>query len=93
MAEALVFVRHVDGLRYDFVRDGERHGRAAYRRADGAVWCLWSPAEGWHCEIAGGLVTAYPLAGHADDADPPLGVWRSFKGDRAYLYDLRAVGG
>ncbi|MCX5197152.1 hypothetical protein OOK31_25190 [Streptomyces sp. NBC_00249] len=93
--ESFTFVRHVDGLRHRFERDGERHDRPAYRRTDGQVWCVWGPDEGWHCEIAGGLVTAHPLnaAGDVDldrDApEPPATVWRSFKGDRSYLYDLR----
>ncbi|WP_326594028.1 hypothetical protein [Streptomyces sp. NBC_01294] len=86
---SFTFVRHVDGLRHHFERDGERHGRPAYRRADGNVWCVWSPADGWHCEIAGGLVTAHPLTSHADEPAPPATVWRSFKGDRSYLYDLQ----
>ncbi|MEU7564833.1 hypothetical protein [Streptomyces fradiae] len=88
--ESFTFVRHLDGLRHRFVRDGERNGRPAYRRTDGDVRCLWSPAEGWHCEIAGGLVTAHPLDGPADAPEPPATVWRSFKNDRSYLYDLRA---
>ncbi|MGW6536515.1 hypothetical protein ACWGBV_04140 [Streptomyces sp. NPDC055051] len=86
---AFAFVRHTDGLRHLFTRDGEHHGRAAFRRTDGAVRCVWSPAEGWHCAIGGGLVTAYPLDGRADGPEPPAGVWRSFKSDRSYLYDLR----
>ncbi|MFD4376740.1 hypothetical protein [Streptomyces sp. NPDC058486] len=86
---SLTFVRHVDGLRHRFERAGERGGRPAYRRTDGDVWCVWSPAEGWHCEIADGLVTAHPLDGRADTPEPPATVWRSFKNDRSYLYDLR----
>ncbi|MCB8904576.1 MULTISPECIES: hypothetical protein [unclassified Streptomyces] len=86
---SFTFVRHTDGLRHRFERDGEHHGRPAYRRTDGNVRCVWSPAEGWHCEIADGLVTARPLNGDAEGTEPPATVWRSFKGDRSYLYDLR----
>ncbi|WP_200797417.1 hypothetical protein [Streptoalloteichus hindustanus] len=89
---SFTFVRHIDGLRYTFERDGERNGRPAYRRADGNVWCVWSPTEGWHCENADGLVTAHPLSGHADGPEPAATVWRSFKNGRSYLYDLRVLG-
>ncbi|WP_343245950.1 hypothetical protein [Streptomyces sp. SID5785] len=84
-------MRHADGLRYHFERDGERNGRPAYRRTDGKVWCVWSSVDGWHCEIMGGLVTAHPLNSPADEPEPPATVWRSFKDDRSYLYDLRTV--
>ncbi|MFF9342580.1 MULTISPECIES: hypothetical protein [unclassified Streptomyces] len=87
---AVVFVRRPDGLRHRFEREGERNGRPAYRRTDGHVWCLWSPAEDWHCELADGLLTARPLDAPAGAPHPPATVWRSFKGDRSYLYDLRA---
>ncbi|WP_328964867.1 hypothetical protein [Streptomyces virginiae] len=83
------FVRHTDGLRHRFDHAGERNGRPAFRRTDGQVWCCWSPTDGWHCEIADGLVTAHPLNGHADTPEPPATVWRSFKNDRSYLYDLK----
>lgn len=86
---SFTFVRHIDGLRYHFERYGEHNGRPAYRRTDGNVWCVWSPSDGWHCEIADGLVTAHPLNSHGDEPDPPATVWRSFKDDRSYLYDLR----
>ncbi|MFF3493500.1 hypothetical protein ACFYWS_19325 [Streptomyces sp. NPDC002795] len=88
---SFTFVRHTDGLRYHFERDGERNGRPAYRRTDGNVRCVWSPIDGWRCEIADGLVTAHPLTSHADEPEPPATVWRSFKGDRTYLYDLRIL--
>jgi hypothetical protein len=90
---SFTFVRHIDGLRYHFERDGEHNGRPAYRRTDGNVRCVWSPTDGWHCEIGDGLVTAHPahpLNNRADEPEPPATVWRSFKGDRSYLYDLRA---
>ncbi|MCX5397158.1 hypothetical protein [Streptomyces sp. NBC_00102] len=87
---ALTFVRHLDDLRYEFERHGERHGRPAYRRTDGQVWCCWSPAEGWHCESAEGVVNSRPHGKcDADAPEPPATVWRSFKNDRSYLYDLR----
>ncbi|MFC9820231.1 hypothetical protein ACFWG6_01725 [Streptomyces erythrochromogenes] len=86
---SFTFVRHLDGLRHRFERDGEHNGRPAYRRTDGNVSCVWSPADGWHCEIADGLVTAHPLDGRADGPEPPAAVWRSFKNGRSYLYDLR----
>ncbi|WP_329154631.1 hypothetical protein OIU91_40290 [Streptomyces sp. NBC_01456] len=88
---SFTFVRHIDGLRYTFARDGERNGRPAYRRTDGNVWCVRSPTDGWHCEIADGLVTAHPLNSHADEPEPPTTVWRSFKNDRSYLYDLQPL--
>ncbi|MEU6946087.1 hypothetical protein ABZ957_12775 [Streptomyces sp. NPDC046316] len=90
---SFAFVRHVDGLRHLFERDGERHGRPAYRRTDGQVRCLWAPGLGWHCEIADGLVTAHPVNSTGDEPEPPATVWRSFKGDRSYLYDLVTPGG
>ncbi|GLW15700.1 hypothetical protein Stsp01_24430 [Streptomyces sp. NBRC 13847] len=86
---SFTFVRHIDGLCYRFERDGEHDGRPAYRRTDGKVWCVWSSADGWHCEDADGLVTAHPFKGRADEPEPPTAVWRSFKADRSYLYDLR----
>ncbi len=86
---SFTFVRHLDGLRHLFDRDGEQHGRPACRRTDGKVRCLWSPADGWHCEITDGLVTARPLGVRTDGPEPPATVWRSFKNDRSYLYDLR----
>ncbi|MFE7187709.1 hypothetical protein [Streptomyces erythrochromogenes] len=86
---SLTFVRHLDGLSHRFERDGVLNGRPAYRRTDGNVLCVWSPADGWHCEIADGLVTAHPLDGRDDGPEPPATVWRSFKNDRSYLYDLR----
>ncbi len=89
----LTFVRHTDGLRHRFERDGEHDGRPAYRRTDGNVWCVWSAAEGWHCRIADGRVTAHPADGRADGPLPPAAVWRSFKDDRSYLYDLRTEPG
>ncbi|MEW9515227.1 hypothetical protein [Streptomyces tubercidicus] len=97
--ESFTFVRHVDGLRYSFERDGERHDRPAYRRTDGQVWCVWGPDDGWHCEIADGLVTAHPVNrdsdsdsdSDSDEPEPPVTVWRSFKGDRSYLYGLRRL--
>ncbi|GAA3171136.1 MULTISPECIES: hypothetical protein [Streptomyces] len=88
---SFAFVRHIDGLRYRFTYDSDHYGRPAYRRTDGNVSCLWSPSDGWHCEIAGGLVTAYPLSGRADGPEPPATVWRSFKNDRSYLYDLQPL--
>ncbi|EPH43856.1 hypothetical protein STRAU_3059 [Streptomyces aurantiacus JA 4570] len=89
---SFTFVRHIDGLRYHFERDGEHNGRPAYRRTDGNVRCVWWPADGRHCEIADGLVTAHSLNSHADEpAPPPATVWRSFKNDRSYLYDLQAL--
>ncbi|MFD0375812.1 hypothetical protein [Streptomyces sp. NPDC127112] len=88
---SFTFVRHIDGLRYRFEQDGERNGRPAYRRTDGKVWCVWSPADGWHSEITGNLVTARPLNSFADAPEPPATVWRSFKDDRSYLYDLQTV--
>ncbi|WP_369780643.1 hypothetical protein [Streptomyces sp. R33] len=88
---SFTFVRHIDGLRYHFERDGEHNGRPAYRRTDGNVWCVWSPTDGWHCKIADGLVTAHPLNSQADEPEPPATAWRSFKDDRSYLYDLRTL--
>ncbi|MGJ0151862.1 hypothetical protein ACR3S4_00665 [Streptomyces sp. CH8.1] len=91
--ESFTFVRHIDGLRHGFEREGERNGRPAYRRTDGDVWCVWSEPDGWHCEIADGLVTAHPVEGRADGPEPPATVWLSSKNDRSYLYDLRTPPG
>ncbi|MBB1252098.1 hypothetical protein H3146_01770 [Streptomyces sp. OF3] len=87
--EFLTFVRHVDGLRYHFERCGERNGRPAYRRSDGNVWCVWSSAEGWHCEGSDGVVNSRPVGSHGGGLAPPATVWRSFKNGRSYLYDVR----
>ncbi|MGW0856273.1 hypothetical protein [Streptomyces sp. NPDC002690] len=87
----ITFVRQLDGLRYDFARETERNGRPAYLRTDGQVWCCWSRAEGWHCESADGIVNSRPLNDRPDTPEPPATVWRSFKNDRSYLYDLRVA--
>ncbi|WP_225882298.1 hypothetical protein [Streptomyces aureocirculatus] len=50
---------------------------------------FWGSEKGWHCEIVGGLVTAYPVNSIGNEPEPPATVWRSFKNDRSYLYDLR----
>ncbi|WP_242483712.1 hypothetical protein [Streptomyces sp. NE5-10] len=42
--------------------------------------------------IGDGRVTARPLDAPADAPRPPATVWRSFKDDRSYLYDLRVDG-
>lgn len=86
-------MRHVDGLRHLFERDGEHRGRPAYRRTDGQARCRWAPGLGRRRKSAEGLVTAQPVNGTGDEPEPPATVWRSFKGDRSCLYDLVTPGG
>lgn len=86
---SFAFVRHVDRLRHPCERADERHGRPAYRRTDGRVWCLWTPTDGRHREIPDGLVLPSPLTGHDDGPEPPATVWRSFRNDRPYLNGVR----
>jgi hypothetical protein len=82
------FVRRVDGLTYEFVRDGQAHGFPSYKRVDADIWCRRLPDFGWAVCAAAAEVSGRPFdeAGHGDL--PPEGVWVSRKGDRSYVYDL-----
>ncbi|WP_063821175.1 hypothetical protein [Nocardia araoensis] len=82
------FVRRVDGLTYEFARDGEAHGFPAYKRVDLDIWCRRLPEFGWVVCSESGEVSSRPFddAGRGDL--PPEGVWVSRKGDRSYVYDL-----
>ncbi|MFE3254972.1 hypothetical protein ACFXPS_09230 [Nocardia sp. NPDC059091] len=82
------FVRRVDGLTYEFVRDGDAHGFPSYKRVDLDIWCRRLPDFGWVVCTAEAAVSSRPFddAGRGDL--PPEGVWVSFKGDRSYVYDL-----
>ncbi|MFB8003913.1 hypothetical protein [Nocardia sp. NPDC056000] len=86
--QGIRFVRRVDGLTYEFVRDGDAHGFPSYRRVDLDIRCARLPDFGWAVCTAEGAVASRPF----DDAGlgdlPPEGVWVSFKGDRSYVYDL-----
>lgn len=82
------FVRRVDGLTYEFVRDGEVHGFPSYKRVDLDIWCRRLPDFGWVVCNEVAAVSSRPF-GDAGWGDlPPEGVWVSYKGDRSYVYDL-----
>ncbi|MEV6256464.1 isochorismatase family cysteine hydrolase [Nocardia sp. NPDC051911] len=82
------FVRRVDGLTYEFAREGEMHGFPSYKRVDLDIWCRRLPGFGWVVCSESGEVSSRPFddAGRGDL--PPEGVWVSRKGDRSYVYDL-----
>lgn len=85
------FVRRVDGLTYEFVRDGDAHGFPSYKRVDGDIWCRRLPDFGWVVCNEATAVSSRPF-GDAGQGDlPPEGVWVSFKGDQSYVYDLVRV--
>lgn len=85
------FVRRVDGVTYDFVRDGEAHGHPSFKRVDADVWCRRLPEFGWVVCDGAAAVSSRPF-GDAGWGDlPPAGVWVSYKGDRSYVYDLAHV--
>lgn len=82
------FVRRVDGLTYEFVRDGEAYGFPSYKRVDLDIWCRRLPDFGWVVCNEAAEVSSRPFdeAGRRDL--PPEGVWVGRKGDRCYVYDL-----
>ncbi|WP_084530869.1 hypothetical protein [Nocardia miyunensis] len=82
------FVRRVDGLTYEFVREGSAHGFPSYRRVDLDTWCRRLPGFGWVLCTESGEVSSRPF----DDAGRGSGAWVSRKGDRSYVYDLVLVG-
>lgn len=82
------FVRRVDGMTYEFARDGDAHGVPSYKRVDLELWCRRLPDFGWAVCTESGEVFSRPFddAGRGDL--PPEGVWVSRKADRSYVYDL-----
>ncbi|PXX70954.1 hypothetical protein DFR70_101375 [Nocardia tenerifensis] len=82
------FVRCVDGLTYEFVREGDAHGFPAYKRVDRDIWCRRLPDFGWVVCLESGQVSARPFDDAGQGAVPPEGVWVSRKGDRSYVYEL-----
>lgn len=85
------FVRRVDGLTYEFVRDGVVDGFPSYKRVDLDIWCRRLPGFGWVVCNEAAAVSSRPF-GDAGWGDlPPEGVWVSHKGDRSYVYDLFRV--
>ncbi|MEH3142375.1 MAG: hypothetical protein PGN37_19800 [Mycobacterium kyogaense] len=87
------FVRRVDGVTYDFVRDGQACGYPSFRRAGTDLWCRRLPDFGWAVCDEAASVSSRPF-GDAGRGDlPPEGVWVSYKGDRSYVYDLIHVDG
>jgi hypothetical protein len=82
------FVRRVDGLTDEFVRDGQAHGSPSLKRVDLDVWCRRLPDFGWVVCNQAGAASSRPFgdAGHGDLR--PEGVWVSFKGDVSYGYEL-----
>lgn len=88
MVAGFRFVRRVDGVVYEFVRDGDAHGFPSYRRADSEVWCRRLPEFGWSACTPDDRVTSRPFDEPGQGDLPPEGMWVSGKGDRAYVYDL-----
>lgn len=84
----LRFVRRIDGLTYDFVRDGEAHGFPSYRRVDRDLWCRRLANFGWAVCTNSGEIIGRPFDDPGDGDLPPEGTWVSRKGDRSYVYEL-----
>ncbi|MDR3663047.1 MAG: hypothetical protein P4L86_22115 [Mycobacterium sp.] len=82
------FVRRVDGLAYEFTRDGEAHGFPSYKRVDLDIWCRRLPDFGWVVCDAADDVSSRPFDEAGQGEFPPEGVWVSRKDDRSYVYDL-----
>ncbi|TCJ97555.1 hypothetical protein [Nocardia alba] len=82
------FVRRVDGLTYEFVRETTAPGYPSYRRVDLDLWCRRLPDFGWVVCDANGTVSSRPFDDAGPGDLPPEGVWVSRKGDRSYVYDL-----
>jgi hypothetical protein len=86
----LVLVRRLDGLTYRFDRELEQwNGQASYRRVDPPLWIRWTGLAGWAVVDAEGVANGWPMSGAMEPATPPVTSWRSEKGDKSYLYDLR----
>ena len=67
------FVRRVDGVTYEFVRDGEADGFPSYKRADLDIWCRRLPDFGWVVCNGAAAVSSRPF-GEAGQGDlPPRG--------------------
>lgn len=86
--EGVRFVRHVDGLTYDFDHDGQANGFPSYKRAGFDIWCRRLPNFGWVVCNATGEVSSRPFDDAGQGDLPPEGVWVSRKGERSYVYDL-----
>lgn len=86
--ENVGLVRRMDGLTYEFVRDGDAYGFPSYRRLDLDLWCRRLPEFGWAVCSRSGEVSGLPFddAGHGDF--PPEGTWVSRKDERSYVYEL-----
>lgn len=82
------FVRRMDGLTYEFARDGEADGFLSYKRVDLDMWCRRLPDFGWVVCDAAGVVSSRPFDAAGRGDLPPEGVWVSRKGERSYVYDL-----
>ncbi|MEU4651715.1 hypothetical protein [Nocardia fluminea] len=82
------FVRRVDGLTYEFARDGDAHSFPSFRRVDLDIWCRRLPDFGWVVCNAAGEVSSRPFDEPGQGELPPEGVWVSRKGERSYVYDL-----
>ncbi|WP_328712633.1 hypothetical protein [Nocardia salmonicida] len=80
------FVRRVDGLTYEFVREGDAYGFPSYRRVD--LWCRRLPDFGWVVCNAADEVSSRPFDEPGQGEFPPEGVWVSRKGAQSYVYDL-----
>lgn len=87
MAE-IKFVRRIDGLTYEFIRDGDSFGFPSYIRVDLDVWVRRLPDFGWVVCNSTTEVLSRPFDEAGSGELPPEGVWVSRKGERSYVYDL-----
>ncbi len=82
------FVRQLDGLTYEFVRDGWAYGYPSYKRVDDDLWCRRLPDFGWSICTASGEVLSRPFDNPGQSDLPPEGVWVSRRHQRSYVYDM-----
>ncbi|MFI5780163.1 hypothetical protein [Nocardia sp. NPDC051570] len=82
------FVRRVDGLTYEFAREGMYSGYPSYKRVDAELWCRRLPDFGWCVCAPTGEVFSRPFDDPGLGDLPPEGTWVGRKGDRCYVYDL-----
>lgn len=86
----ITFRRRLDGLVYLFSPTKPSNARPCWRRTDLALELRWTTARGWVVADQAGTVLSRPWDLEPGDQGPfpPIGVWVSRKGDKAYVYDL-----
>ncbi|MCW2602233.1 MAG: hypothetical protein JWN61_368 [Pseudonocardiales bacterium] len=90
--DTLLLVRRLDGLIYRFEREPQEwNRRPSYRRSDLPLWIRWTDADGWVVLDEAGTPNGWPLSDARDSPQPPQTGWRSHKGAKSYLYDLRSA--